>query len=180
MNTKEIVGQIFGLVGLVIIVMSFQCKKNRNFFLMQGVGSFAFVLNFFLIGAYAGALFNLTNLIRGLLFANEDKKKWKLALILVLYTACFAFSAYLLRGDWFMLFIAALPYVTLLIMSVFMWMANGKYIRYFQVIFMSPAWIVHNIFNFSLGGILCETFNIVSTIVSFVRYGKDGFETNRE
>ena len=180
MNTREILGQLFGIIGLVIIVLSFQCKKNKNFFLMQGAGSLAFVLNFFFINAYAGALFNLVNLIRGLLFFREDQKKWKLALVQVLYTFCFLFSSYLVWGNWFKIFIAALPFVTLLIMSVFMWKSNGKYIRYFQVSFMSPAWIVHNIFNFSLGGILCEAFNMISTIISFIRYGKDGFENNKQ
>lgn len=178
MNPKEIIAQAFGLIGLVIIVSSFQCKKNKNFFLLQGTGALAFVLNFLLINAYAGALFNFTNLIRGLLFSKEDKKPWKLVLIIALYTACFAFSTFLAWGDWFMIFIASLPYVTLVAMSVFMWLANGKYIRYFQVTLMSPAWIVHNIFNFSLGGILCESFNMISTIVSLIRYGKDGFENN--
>ena len=178
MNLKEIIAQVFGLVGLVIIVSSFQCKKNRNFFLLQGIGSFAFFLNFLLINAYAGALFNLTNLVRGLLFSKEDKKAWKLILIIVLYTVCFAFSTLLVWGNWFKIFIASLPYVTLVVMSVLMWLSNGKYIRYFQVSLMSPAWIVHNIFNFSLGGILCESFNMISTIISFIRYGKDGFEKN--
>ncbi|MBR2500779.1 MAG: YgjV family protein [Clostridia bacterium] len=180
MTTREIIAQIFGLIGLCIIVSSFQCKKNRNFFLLQGIGSLAFVINFFLINAIAGALFNLTNLIRGLLFSKEDKKVWKLVLVIAAYTACFAFSTYLAWGNWFMIFIAALPYVTLVIMSVLMWLSNGKYIRYFQVSLMSPAWIVHNIFNFSLGGILCESFNMISTIVSFIRYGKDGFENKTE
>lgn len=75
-------------------------------------------------------------------------------------------------------FIASFPYATLVVMSVFMWLANGKRIRYFQITLMSPAWVVHNIFNFSLGGILCEAFNMISTIISFVRYRKDGFESN--
>ena len=176
MTTKEIIGQIFGIVGLCIIVSSFQCKKNKNFFLLQAIGSFAFVMNFLLINAYAGALFNLTNLVRGFLFSKEDHKKWKLALLITLYTICFAFSSFLVWGDWFMIFIASLPYITLVFMTVFMWQADGKRIRYFQVSFMSPAWIVHNIFNFSLGGILCESFSMVSTIISFIRYGKDGFE----
>lgn len=179
MNTREIFAQIFGLIGLVIIVWSFQCKKNRNFFLLQGIGSFAFVLNFILINAYAGALFNLTNLVRGLLFSKEDRKVWKLVLVMTLYTACFAVSSFLSWGNWFMIFIASLPFVTLLIMSVLMWLSNGKYIRYFQVTLMSPAWIIHNIFNFSLGGILCESFNMISTIISFIRYGKDGFENKQ-
>lgn len=178
MTVKEIIAQSFGIIGLIIIVWSFQCKNNKNFFLMQGIGSLAFVINFILIRAYAGALFNLTNLVRGLLFSKEDKKVWKLVVVNVLYTACFAFSSYLAWGDWFMIFIAALPYVTLFIMSILMWLGNGKHIRYFQVSLMSPAWIVHNIFNFSLGGILCESFNMVSSIVALIRYRKQGFGEN--
>ena len=180
MTLKEIISQIFGIIGLVIIVLSFQCKKNRNFFFLQAIGSFMFFVNFIMINAYAGALFNLTNLVRGFLFSNEDKKVWKLALVIALYTVCFVFSVILIWGNWFMIFIASLPYVTLVAMSVFMWMANGKYIRYFQVSLMSPAWIIHNIFNFSLGGILCESFNMISTIISFIRYGKNGFENNNK
>ena len=172
MELKDIIAQGFGMVGLIIIVASFQCKKNRNFFLMQGIGSFMFFVNFIMISAYAGALFNLTNLFRGLLFSKEDKIVWKLASVIACYTACFAFSAVLIWGDWFMLFISALPYVTLVAMSIFMWLGNGKYIRYFQVTCMSPAWIVHNIFNFSLGGILCESFNMISTVISLIRYRK--------
>ena len=179
MSTTEIVAQVFGIIGLVVIVSSFQCKKNGDFFILQGVGSLAFVLNFLLISAYAGALFNLTNLVRGLLFSKEDKKVWKLVLVVALYTACFVFSTILAWDNWFMIFIAFLPYVTLVVMSVLMWGANGKHIRYFQVILMSPAWIVHNIFNFSLGGILCESFNMVSSLVSLIRYRKEGFENRK-
>ncbi len=174
----DYIAQGFGLIGLGIIVYSFQCKKNKQFFLMQGLGSLMFFINFLLIGAFAGAFFNLTNLVRGLLFSKNPKKPWKLLLIEFLYTASFAFSAYLVWGDWFSVFIAMLPYITLLIMSVLMYYGNGKYIRYFQFSLMSPSWIVHNIFNFSLGGLLCESFNMISVVVSFIRHGKEGFEKN--
>ena len=170
MDFRDLVAQFFGLIGLVIIVMSFQCKKNRNFFLLQGIGSFMFFINFILINAFAGALFNLTNLFRGLLFSKEDKKLWKLITVIACYTACFVFSAGLIWGDWFMIFISALPYVTLVIMSVLMWKDDGKKIRYFQICALSPSWLIHNIFNFTLGGILAEVFNIVSAVVSLIRF----------
>ena len=176
MNFYEIMAQAFGIIGLIIIVYSFQCKENKNFFLMQGIGSFMFFINFIMIGAYAGTFFNLTNLVRGLLFSKNDKKLWKL---LLLYTFCFAFSVFLVKGDIFKIFISALPYVTLIIMSILMYKGNGKHIRIFQFALMSPSWIVHNIFNFSLGGIICETFNMLSVLLAFIRYGKDGFEEER-
>ena len=42
---------------------------------MQGAGSFMLVVNFLLVGAYAGALFNLVNFVRGMLNSKDSKKK---------------------------------------------------------------------------------------------------------
>lgn len=177
MTLKDIIAQAFGIVGLIIIVYSFQCKKNKNFFLMQGIGSSMFFVNFIIIGAFAGAFFNLSNLVRGLLFSKSDKKLWKLIITEILYTFCFVFSIFITRGDLFQIFLSALPYTALIVMSVYMWKGNPKHIRYSQVIYMSPAWIVHNIFNFSLGGIICESFNMVSSVIALIRYRKNNLET---
>lgn len=174
---KELIGQGFGILGLLIIVYSFQAKQNKHFFILQGLGSFLFFMNFLLIGAIAGALFNLTNFVRGVLFAKNTRKVWKLVLTEVLYTGCFAFSLSLLHGDVFQIILSALPYAALVLMSVFMWKGNGKHIRYSQVIYMSPAWIIHNIFNFTLGGLLCECFNMVSSVIALIRYRKEGFDS---
>lgn len=180
MSINELIGQLFGLVGLVIIVLSFQCQKNKTFFIMQGIGSLAFVINFLLIGAFAGSMYNLVNLIRGVLFQKEDKKTWKLVLVNSLYTVSYLISLMLIWGDWFMVTISAIPYVALFVMSIFMWNNNGKHIRYFQMTIMSPSWIIYNSFNFSLGGLLCESFNIVSSVISLVRYRKSGFDDNNQ
>ena len=164
----DIIAQALGLVGLVIIVLSFQCKSNRNFFLMQGTGSFMFFLNFILIGAVGGALFNLANLVRGLLFSKDGEKPWKLKVVLLLYTVCFLISLYM-DHSLKQIVLVFLPYSALMIMSVLMNKGNAITIRKFQIAFMSPAWIIHNIFNFSLGGIICETFNMVSSFIFLQR-----------
>ncbi|MBE7030865.1 MAG: YgjV family protein [Ruminococcaceae bacterium] len=176
MTLKEWIAQAFGIIGLVLVVLSFQCKKNKFFFLMQGLGSLAFGINFIMIQAFAGGFFSLVNFVRGVLFSKNGKKVWKLALVAALYTFCYIFSLFLLDGNWIEIVIATIPYAALVAMSVFMWFGNGKHIRYSQLFFMSPAWMIYDIFYFSLGAILCESFTIISTIVSFVRYGKDGFE----
>ena len=165
------IAQACGIVGLIIIVWSFQCKQNKNFFIMQGTGSFMFFLNFILIGAYGGAFFNMANLLRGLLFADGQKKKWKLVLVEIAYTLCFAFSIILDHSPR-SIFLVALPFSALIIMSVFMYIGNSRHIRYFQIAYMSPSWIVHNIFNFSLGGLICECFNMVSSFIYCLRERK--------
>ena len=71
---------------------------------------------------------------------------------------------------------AILTYIALMASSVVMHGGNGKHIRILQLFYTSPVWLVHNFYNFTLGGILCEAFCICSVLVSFLRFGKDGFE----
>ena len=172
MEPIELIAQTFSIVGLVIIVLSFQFKKNSTFFLLQGTGGLMFFINFILIGAWAGAFFNMCNLLRGLLFMKDAKKVWKLAVVEATYAGCFAFSVVLDHSPKQIL-LAALPCVALLIMSVFMWKGNSKHIRYCQIFCSSPGWIVHNIFNLSVGGLICECFNMVSSAIYLVRLHKE-------
>ena len=74
MGVKEIIGQVFGIFGLLIFVLSFQCKNSKKLVFVQGIGGMMFFINFLLIGAYGGALFNLTILVRGLLYSKKDNK----------------------------------------------------------------------------------------------------------
>ena len=55
MGIEEIIGQVFGVFGLLIFVLSFQCKKSKKLVFVQGIGGMMFFINFLLIGAYGGA-----------------------------------------------------------------------------------------------------------------------------
>ena len=168
MTKAEIIGQALGIVGLIIIVLSYQIKSNRGFFLAQGSGSLFFFANFLLIGAFGGALFNLTNLVRGMLLSKNPEKRWKLVLIEIAYTGCFIFSIFLDPRP-VAIFFAALPFTALIAMTVFMVRAKPVPIRIFQIAWMSPSWIFHNVFNLSIGGLICEALNMVSSAVFLLR-----------
>ena len=110
-NTTQIIAQGFGILGLIIIVLSFQFKENKKFFIFQGLGGLFFFLNFIMIGAVAGALFNLTNFVRGALFSKNRKKLWKLIVTEALYTGCFVFSIFTGDLNLFKIFIQHLYYI---------------------------------------------------------------------
>ena len=176
MKMHEIIAQGFGIIGMIVTFLSFQEKNNKKFFIKQGLAGLMFFLNFIIIGAVSAALFNLTNLVRGAILSKNDHKMWRVIFIVGLYTACFLFALTTIMGNGFQIFLSALTCTTLIIMTVLMWKGNGKHIRYAQFLLSSPSWIVHNIFNFSLGGLICEIASMISVIISFIRYGKDGFE----
>ena len=170
MGTKELIGQIFGIFGLLMFAFSFQLKSSKKLIFVQGIGGMMFFINVLLIGAYGGALFNLTILVRGLLYLKKDNKIWKPILVEALFTVAYIYSLTLIEGNVLQIILTTLPYISLLIMSVLMWKENGKLIRVFQVGTLSPSWLIHNIFNFTLGGILAELLNMISAIVSLVRF----------
>ncbi len=176
MEYTEIIAQCFGILGLILAVLSYQEKNNKRYFIEQGLTGLMFFINFILIGAFSAALFNITNLLRGVMLVKKKRKLCDLIFLEILYTACFGFSVYLIINKPFQIFLSALTYLSILVMSVVMWKGDGKNIRYCQLFISSPAWIIHNIFNFSLGGILCEVFMMISVVVSFIRFGKNGFE----
>jgi hypothetical protein len=85
-----------------------------------------------------------------------------------------------LNSDPWQIFLTAIPCVGLLIISVFMYQGEPRRIRYAQIACSSPAWIVHNIFNFSLGGLICECFNMVSSAIFLIREKKSRMEQKTE
>ena len=167
--------QLIGYVGTACALFSYQCKKNKGYFLLQMGCAIAFTLQFLLLNAWVGMLLNLFSILRGVIFALGDKCKHPAYLVLMqvcYFASCL--SAPLFFGEkWWM---AGIMLVAQSIGTLAMWSRNGKTIRFAQVFVISPLWIVHNVYYFSIGGIICETFNICSVIVSFIRFKKSGFD----
>ena len=163
-SPQGIIGQSLGCIGLVIMVLSFQFKKNRTLFIMQSIAAFCFVLNFLLIGAWAGTFFNACVLIRGVLFMKNSNKKWKLVVTEAIFVGSYAFSLVLDHRP-VQIVLVSLVLFGLLSSTYFMWQGATKKIRYCQIACTSPVWIAHNVYNPSLPGIVCECFNMISSII---------------
>lgn len=167
--------QLIGYVGTACALISYQCKRNKNYFLFQTGCAIAFAIQFVLLRSWAGMLLNIFSIMRGVIFALGDKCRKRGYLILI--EACFAFScvlACLAFGEkWW---IALILFAAQGGGTLAMWTRNGKVIRIAQLCLISPMWIVNNVYYFSVGGILCEVFNMISVIVSFIRFGKTGYD----
>lgn len=167
----QILTQIIGIIAMVFGVLSFQSKKNTNFFIMQGIANCLFFAHFLMLGQPAGAFMNLLGLFRSVCL---NVKKLKNTVTEVLFIACFIAVAVIFYEN----LLTILILIAQLVGTVVFWLDNGKVIRICQLTISSPAWLTHNIINFSIGGIITEIFNIVSTVISLVRFRKSGFESN--
>lgn len=159
----EIFAQIIGIIAAALGIFSIQIKSNKGYYVVQALSGFSFFLNFFLLGAYTGAMLNLINVLRGFGFAYEKNKRpyITLALSSVLYiiATVFTFDTYL----------SVLVCVAQIICTVTMATRKPTVIRLGTLCVQVPVWLFYNIVNGSVGAIFCELFNLVSVIVYFVR-----------
>ena len=173
---SEYIAQGLGIIGFICAILAFQSKKNSGLFMFQAVGCFSFFLQFLLLGVYSAALLNISCFIRGILFRKGDRKIWKLIVVEALMIASVTSSIVFFTAGLLQVSLSLMTGISLIIGTYVMWLGSGKHIRYIHLFLVSPVWLIHNFINFSLGGILCEVFNMTSAIVSFIRFGKDGFE----
>ena len=112
---------------------------------------------------------NLIDVVRSIfLLRKETSTKTFLWITLAMFTV-----AGLLTMDYslsLLMVIDILIIISQLVDTAGMWTNNIKVIRRCQLFAISPVWLIHNIVVFSIGGILTDSFTIVSTLIAMYRY----------
>lgn len=168
--TVKMAGQVISIIAMILNISSFQCKRNRNLFIVMGLGCLLFSISFVMIKAYPSAVYNVINLIATCLIMKKSfqtRKYFILISILYVIGAIFTYDSL-----W-----SVVPMLAQILATYGMWFGDGAFIRKLRLYIVSPVWLINNmVFAFNIGGIICEIFIMVSTIVSFIRYRKTGFE----
>ncbi len=168
--------QALGIFGMSSAIISYQCKTNRNYFIFQGLCGFFFTVQFILTSAWAGVLFNVFNIIRAILYQNQKNRKLLLVVTMEIgVLALSLISLFAFKEVWWLVLFTLVAQAA---GTFSMWTKNGKTIRIFQLSLVSPGWLLYDalIPTPSIGGVLTEVFNMVSVIVSFIRFRKTGFD----
>ncbi len=171
----EIIAQTIGIVAMAMNCLSFQQKERKTVIAFQLVGTTLFSINFFMLGAIAGAILNLLGAIRSIVFIYKEKLRadhpaWLcgfIATYVLSYVAVFTvFGKEPTVGN---LIIEILPVIGMVLTTVSFRYNDAKTIRRFGFI-NAPLWLVYNIYSKSIGAVICESFNILSIIIGTLRH----------
>ena len=163
----QILAQAIGIIAMIFNIGSFQCKKSKHLIAAIGMGSLLFSVNYMLIGAFASAGFNIINILRSVFVIN--RKTHNNVFFVIVCALCIAVAVSTYENVWTLVLLVAQ-----LVATFAMWYKDGGFIRKAQFFCVSPIWLTNNIFvSFTIGGIICELFTIVSVLVSFIRFGKE-------
>ena len=161
-----IIAQSLGILAMGFNIFSFQCKKNKQLIALIGVGSCLFSLSYLLSNALASAGFNIVNIFRSVSATN--KKMHNNIIFALLFLAYILVAILTFNSVWTIFLLSAQ-----LVETFAMWYTSGDFIRKARVFYISPMWLINNIFMWvNIGGIICEVFMIASVIVSYFRFGK--------
>ena len=172
MSAYTIGVQLIGFIGTAFLVLSFQMKKTGSLFLMQLCGNACYAIQFFLLGTLTGCVSQGVGMLRNIFLIRKWKwMAWKgwAALLIALQVAITCFT-------WVNAF-SLLPLIANAAAIIGGWTKNAKKVRVANMFFNSPAWLIYDIYAWSISGILCELFTQVSTIISIRRYGWKALDT---
>ncbi len=174
MKPVEIIAQIIGVFGMLMSVLSYQQKGKARILTFQLLGSALFVVNFFMLGAFAGAILNFVAIIRALIFIYEDKVRadhpaWTVGLTFVYILSYVAvFTIFEKEPTIPNLIVELLPVLAMTATTIAFRSKEDKALR--RVAFISsPLWLTYNIIFFSIGAIIGETLNLISAIIGTIR-----------
>ena len=165
----QIIYQGIGIIALTISAISFQCKSLKKLLILQCAASVLWCTHFAIGGAFAACLMNGLCIIRSIAYAFIKDKKWRwtfTSLICVMFIGTGVISVICLNELWY---IATITAVASVVGNIFFSIGNSLLYKYVQLGFISPCWLFNNINCKSIGGIICESFNMISIIVFIVK-----------
>ena len=174
---NEIIAQAVGIVAMCLFVLSYQQKNAKSIIAWQMIGAALFIVNFFMLGEYLGALLNLICFVRAILFLlkkklHTDSVGWLIGFAVV-YIASYVLTFTVFGSEPTVpnFILQCCPVVGVLFQHLGLRNEDTKKIRAFCLV-GSAAWLIFNCFVGSIGAILCESFNIISIIVAFIRFNR--------
>lgn len=165
MTFYDIVVQGIGLLGAALAFTAFQCKRHMFIMIFKTLSTIAFIVQFGLLGAYTGLAMSIFGMVVfigfAILVAKNVKTFWFVVGASIIGAVVGAFSW---NGPASLLAIGGE-----IILTIACGIKNPQHVKY-VCFFASACWLTYDIIFASLGGVISESFSIVSIIIATVRY----------
>ena len=162
--------QIIGIAALLLDIFSVQFKHRKTILLFKIAANVSWVVHFFLLGAFAGAIMNSVAALRTVAYYKfQDEPRpfwvpWLFAVLAVILTVATWQGA-----------ISLLPMIAILIAIYALWQRAEQKIRFFLMLCV-PPWFIYNVSVMSYAGVASDILALVSGAVALYRYRKFGSE----
>ena len=157
------IAQLFGIMGLIVLIMSFQKNRKNTLLKYQIFSSLLFALQYLFLNAISGCLMNLMTMVRNIIYMKFDDKIPIIYLILIIIcTIILSLISY--SGT-----ISLLPTLAVILYSIALWQKNLTITRITEVI-SCLLFIIYNIKVLAISGLISTFIEMFSAIVAIYKF----------
>jgi glucan phosphoethanolaminetransferase (alkaline phosphatase superfamily) len=177
-----IIPQIIGITGTVLYILCFQLKHRIGIILMNATSRLLFVIQYCLLGAFAGAILDILGITAAFVATKKDKEFFKKHALLIftltvavilaggIFSIVLAFKAMETVTPWAII-LSILPTVGVLLHSSAFFLTEERKIRLLSLA-GSPFWFVYNTASKAYGSSVGDVLSMASIISAMIRYKK--------
>lgn len=156
-NINFILAQTFAFFSSLCLLFSFWQKNRKQILFFRILDSSFDILQYFLLGAYAGSLISLLGMARAFTFTKTNNRLF-LALFLLLYMLA---SIMTFNG-----LISIIPLIAFLVYTIVTWNKKERNIRLFSII-VFLLWFIYDILVKAYVSFITDIILIISNIIAF-------------
>lgn len=162
--------QAIGIVGAIIAFIAFQQKEHKKIIICRSLSDLAFTVHWGLQCAWVGMAMGVVCIIKDLTlaFAVEKQKHVKLltVIICVLYAAMGTVSILFTTDG----IAVGILLIIANINGTIAYSIKNEIVMRLVVLPTEVVWLIYNSLALSFGGIICESFVILSIFIALMRY----------
>lgn len=164
-NLNFILGQIFGAIALIILVISLQKNDRKELIKLQVLSCFGYFLQYCFLSAWTGALMNLICGIRNIVYYKKNKKvsKFVIALFCIMMIVVSIFSY---NGP-----ISLLPMIATALYTIFLGIGNITTIRIVETI-SCTLFLIYNVKVKAITGLIATIVELIAVIIALINERK--------
>ncbi len=162
----EILAQIFGIIGLIIMAIGMQFRRKKNMLLAQIATNTCYIIQYFLLGAITGAFTFIVNNLRSSTFYYYSKKRKKPNIWLLFLFSVLAITMGLTT---YKNIFSIIPVTSSVITTYGAWQKKAKIFR-IAIMISSFILIFHDLYFGAYAGMLSYTITFTSTLIGFIKY----------
>ncbi len=177
MTFFDFAAQAVGFLGIGMNLWALQYNRYTPIMVFKTLGAGCFVIQYLMLGAFAGAAMDIVGVIRNLLFLfliRKEKPTWPFILGFAALTLVLGLSTWPADG-----WLCLLAVTAKLLSTISYGIENPHSIRLLNLP-SSMIWLVYNAIFFSIAGVLNECMMLVSIAVAEYRFRGEKPKTNQQ
>lgn len=163
----KLLATIFGILAVIFFGISFQCGKRKNIIFVNLISRIFYILQYLLLGAFEGAVFDLIGAGAALPAKAKDHRlvrKWQPLILAAIFSIVAVAGILTYRSLW-----SLLPLAGVALEIAALWIDRERGIRITSLL-AQPFWLVYNLYSAAYGSAAGNMFATVSIALALARF----------